>query len=55
MSPKQVALAGVGEVDLVELVDHLAQQGAVLHVVEGIAKRLFHHKAARVVPDVGRF
>ena len=48
---EQVALAGAGEVDFVELVDHLTQQGAVFHVVIGIAERLSDHKAARVLID----
>ena len=51
---KEVALAAVGKVDLVKLVDHLLEQGAVFHVVEGIAERLFHHIATRVEIDIGR-
>lgn len=51
---KQVALAAVGKVDLVELVDHLLEQGAVLHIVEGIRERLFHHIATGVEIDIGR-
>ena len=50
---EQVALAGAGEVDFVQLVDHLTQQGAVFHVVIGIAERLSDHKAARVFIDGG--
>ena len=50
---EQVALAGAGEVDFVQLVDHLTQQGAVFHVVIGIAERLSDHKAARVLVDGG--
>lgn len=50
---EQVALAGAGEVDFVELVDHLTQQGAVFHVVIGIAERLSDHKAARIFIDGG--
>ncbi|MNU82005.1 hypothetical protein D3C71_716830 [compost metagenome] len=51
---KQVALATVGKVDLVELVDHLLEQGAVFHVVEGITERLFHHITTGVEIDIGR-
>lgn len=50
---EKVAFAGAGEVNFVELVDHLTQQGAVFHVVIGIAERLPDHKAARVFIDGG--
>jgi hypothetical protein len=49
-----VALALAVEVDRVELVDHLAQQLAALHVVVGVFEHAAHHIAARVAHRVGR-
>ena len=46
---EEVALRGDVEVDAVDLVDHLADQGAGLHVVVGILEDLLDDEAARVV------
>ena len=48
---KQMTFLAAAEVDFIELVDHLAQQRTVFHVVVGIAERLFDHKATRVLID----
>ena len=49
-----VALALAVEVDGAQLVDHLPQQLAALHVVVGVFEHAAHHKAARVALWVGR-
>lgn len=46
-----MAFAGTGKIDFIQLVDDLAQQGAVFHVVIGIAECLTDHKATRVFID----
>ena len=46
---EQVAFLHRVEVDLVDLVDHLADQRARLHVVVGVGKDVLHDVAARVV------
>ena len=51
---EQMPLALAVEVDAVELVDHLAQQVAALHVVVGILEHAAHHVAARVALGVAR-
>ncbi|CQH57818.1 Uncharacterised protein [Yersinia enterocolitica] len=45
---KQMAFLAAAEVDFIELIDHLTQQGAVFHVVIGITESLLHHKSAWV-------
>ena len=39
MSPKHVAVIGSVEVDAIDLVDDLAHERAVLHVVVGVLER----------------
>ena len=50
---EEVALGLVVEVDLVDLVDDLAQQLAGLHVVVGVLEHRLHDVAARVARGVG--
>ncbi len=48
-----MAVAAVVEVDLVDLVHHLTQQLARLHVIEGVFKYLLDDVAARIAHRIG--